>query len=135
MPRSTAVSIDHSDGHAFPDRGTIYYSPNSSRAVSVPPYKPQRQRYPFHQGTDSVKTHMQPQWYNFVAAYLSFIPLVPVFDNFIFSCLQSSKIIEFDDVIGNSRWQLIAESCEQWHCLQDRLLLAAQSIDFCSNIL
>jgi hypothetical protein len=69
MPRSTAVSIDHSDGHAFLDKGTIYYSPNSSQAVSVPPYEPQRQRYPFHH--DIVQKYVGTMLRYLVLLYLS----------------------------------------------------------------
>ena len=122
----TTFRLPHSNGHALLDNGTIYYSPNCARTIQVPPYKSNiSRRYFFRYWTDTAEAYMQPDWWSTSAGYLSFITLVPAFDNFVFSCLKNVEISVFYDSDDQPRWRLDVDTCEQWQILQDRLILVA----------
>ena len=126
IPGPTTYRLHHSNGLVFLDNGTIYYSPNCSRTITIPPYESNlSRRYPFRHWTDTIDTYLRPRWWSISAGYLSFLPLVHVFDNFVFDCLKKVDIVEFRDHNGQQRWKLEVEKCEQWQVLQDRLILVA----------
>ena len=97
----TTYHLHHSNGLVFLDNGTIYYSPNCSRTITIPPYESNlSRRYPFCHWTDTIDTYLRPRWWSISAGYLSFLPLVHVFDNFVFDCLKKVDIVEFRDHNG-----------------------------------
>ncbi|KIM35115.1 hypothetical protein M413DRAFT_79731 [Hebeloma cylindrosporum] len=71
-------SFDYAQGKVVIQHGTIFYSPNCTRAVNIPP-QPTHSSDPFKQPRLNTSMFKQPVWWSQDWAWLSFIPLAPSF--------------------------------------------------------
>lgn len=102
-----SLNFDYINGSVVIQHGTIFYSPNCSRAVDLPcqmPHMPD----PFKQPRLNTSMFKQPIWWSGGWAWLSFIPLAPSFLFTSFEPLCHMPRIEevdfsFIDSSGESR--------------------------------
>ena len=74
-----AHTFDYSNGSAIVVQGRIiYYSPNCTRPVVIPPH-PVYPSDPFHHCHLDASMFKQPVWWSYGWAWQSFIPLSPSF--------------------------------------------------------
>lgn len=89
MSLSAQSPIDHSKGHAFLHNGNLYYSPNSSRHITIPERPTGTgSRYRFHKKDAHWERFHDPQWWTLEYCFLSFVPLRPSFQGETFSTLR-----------------------------------------------
>ncbi|KAF8180869.1 hypothetical protein BJ912DRAFT_929191 [Pholiota molesta] len=72
---SNNIGIDWSQAGAFVQDGTIFYSPNCSRTVVIPPHATTQS--PFCHDVLDTKDFKQPVWWTDVYGWQSFIPTSP----------------------------------------------------------
>ncbi|KAF8961303.1 hypothetical protein BDZ97DRAFT_1592947, partial [Flammula alnicola] len=79
--------LDRSQGFAQIIDGRVFYSPNSSRIITVPPRISDPETYirTIRQDTQYLN---KPQWWSYMLAYLPFIPLNPQFSGEPLECLS-----------------------------------------------
>lgn len=70
--------FDYSKGNAFICDGYLYYSPNCSRRVVIPPPQPYTQD-PFEARHLHGSQFRQPVWWTSSWGWLAFVPLAPIF--------------------------------------------------------
>ncbi|KAF9472480.1 hypothetical protein BDN70DRAFT_818581 [Pholiota conissans] len=129
----SAIEFDWSQGRAFVQDGTIFYSPNCSRTVVVP--ASESIQSPFNHEHLNASIFRQPVWWSDVYGWQSFIPLAPSYASVPFEpfCWMP-RIVEADVLVdGNScmmekRFQMNSKDYSIW-TEQERLLTeAAQRI-------
>ena len=73
-----AQTFDYSNGSVVVQGGIIYYSPNCTRPVVIPP-RPVYPSDPFRHRRLDASMFKQPVWWSYGWAWQSFIPLSPSF--------------------------------------------------------
>jgi hypothetical protein len=109
-----------SKGFAFLHDGTIYYSPNSTRRVFVPP-PTDTSIYQFSRKFARLDRFQQPQWWSEPYGFLAFVPLIPKFDGLVFGCLR--EILAYIHLSIDGKHVLCPEKVAQWEDLEDLLFL------------
>ena len=122
MSRTTKPEIDHSRGHAFLHNGDIYYSPNSSRPISVS-MRTSGSRYRFNTKEAYWERFCQPEWWTAAYCFLSFVPLRPSFEGESFGSLRD--IVPYIKPDRQGHFQLDADKAADWIQLQDSLIYVA----------
>ena len=108
--------MSDSKGFAFLHDGTIFYSPNSTRRVIVPP-RTDTAVYQFTRKNARLDRFQQPQWWSEPYGFLAFIPLLPSFDGAAFSCLR--EILAYVRPSIDGKFVLSPEKVAQWKDLED----------------
>jgi hypothetical protein len=82
-------SVDRSNGQVLVLNGDLYYSPNCTRRVALPPpdVDQGRERNIFQYREVILQHFHQPRWWTLPFGWISFIPLQPQFVGFPFDCL------------------------------------------------
>ena len=88
-----APAFDYTNGSAVVQHGVIYYSPNCTRPVVIPP-SPTYSSDPFRQPRLNSTMFKQPVWWSHGWAWQSFIPLAPSFTLSPFGSLCAMPRIE-----------------------------------------
>lgn len=113
-------NIDHTNGHAFLHDGDIFYSPNSSRHITIPK-QTISPPYPFPARTTRIESFLEPRWWSEPYPYFPFVPLCPSFSGPAFGDLQNSSITFEDGVDSHS---LNRHYIERWTQIEDGLIQA-----------
>lgn len=114
-------------GLAFLHDGVIYYSPNCSRHVIVPP-RTGPGEYRFSRENAQLGRFQHPQWWTAPYGYLAFVPLIPKFDGAVFGCLHEivAHICPSWEHCGS--FVLRPAKAAEWLDLQDLLILVSSLI-------
>jgi hypothetical protein len=112
--------MDSSKHLAFLQDSVIYYSPNCTRHVFVPP-RIESMPYQFTQENAWLNHFQHPRWWTPPYGYLAFVPLIPKFDGAAFGCLRD--IIQHICLNVNGKFVLRPEKAVEWMELQDLLIL------------
>ena len=118
----------YSKGFAFLHDGIIYYSPNSTRRVVVPP-RTDTAIYQFTRTNARLDRFHQPQWWTEPYGFLAFVPLIPNFDGAAFGCLRDilTHVCSSYEHIG--MFVLSPEKVSQWMDLEDLLFLISSLLN------
>lgn len=111
--------MNHQNGSAFLHDGALYYSPNCSRNVQVPPTE--IHGYRFHARTAHLEQFLQPQWWTDAYGFLSFLVLKPYFDGAALKCLHRfmDSIVRDDE---KGKFGLCDERLSQWKFVEDCII-------------
>jgi hypothetical protein len=133
MPSS--ITFDWTQGRAFVQEGTIFYSPNSSRTVMIPTRASTNS--PFEGVRIDATLFKQPVWWTDVYGWQSFIPLAPSFTSSPFEpfCWMP-RIIEVDVLIDpcsysserQRRYQMHPDDSLKWAQHERLIVEAAEQI-------
>ena len=113
-------SMSDSKGFAFLQDNTIYYSPNSTCHVFVPP-QTDTMIYQFMQKNARLNCFQQPQWWTQPNGFLTFVPFIPNFNGAAFGCLH--EILAYVHPSINGKFVLSPENVAQWKDLEDLIFL------------
>ena len=108
--------MGYTQGFAFLQDGTIYYSPNSTRRVFVPP-RTDTKIYQFTRKNARLDRFQHSQWWSEPYGFLAFVPLIPHFDGAAFGCLH--EILAYIGPSINGESVLSPEKVAQWKYLED----------------
>ncbi|KAF8814035.1 hypothetical protein BYT27DRAFT_7250444 [Phlegmacium glaucopus] len=121
--------IDHSKGRAFLQNRIIYYSPNSTRPITVPTRTAEmNSSYRFHHKDALWQGFHDPQWWTLPYCFLGFVPLRPSFEGDTFESLRD--IVSF--MVGpdcDGQYYLHEDKMALWTELQDRLFYISHLLD------
>lgn len=124
----------HANGRVFLQNGTIYYSPNSKRSVTIPP-PTVHITSPFQHARLDVTMFKHPVWWTDVWGWLSFIPLSPSFLSAPFQPFCSMPLIQrvkFATVVANDKqlnqifYKMSDDKIQQWKKYEHLIVQAAQ---------
>jgi hypothetical protein len=130
------LNFDYSNGSAVVQNGVIYYSPNSSRPVVIPP-RPVHSPDPFRQLRLNSFMFKQPIWWSDRWAWLSFIPLAPSFTFTPFQPLCAMPRIEeltllypgqSGDIRRVTRYRMVEDEIQRWNVEEKRIIQVARVI-------
>ena len=122
----------HKNGIVFINDGTIFYSPNSSRIVKIPPSGINE---PFKQPRLNVDMFKQPVWWSMPWGWQSFIPLSPSFTSSPFEIFCWMPHVEEVTVVRNmpsresqmeKRYQMSQEDISAWKYRENLITNAAK---------
>jgi hypothetical protein len=115
------IEVDHSRGRAFISEGVMYYSPNCTRQVEVPPRFDGS--YRFEKYKAYLNRFQTPAWWTTAYGFLSFVPLLPSFSGAAFGCLRDfSSAIEEKWYPDYEEYALEAGKATQWLELETGLI-------------
>lgn len=129
-------AFDYSKGKAVVQHGTIFYSPNCTRPVDIPP-QPIHESDPFKYERLNVSMFKQPVWWSQGWAWQSFIPLAP---SFLFTpfeplcAMPRIEEVEFSFVAPSGdtetqiRFRMPEDDIRRWVREEGRLVNAAHLI-------
>jgi hypothetical protein len=132
---SSPIKFDWSQGRAFVQEGTIFYSPNCSRTVLIPARASTLS--PFETNRLEASLFKQPVWWTDVYGWQSFIPLAPSYTSSPFEpFVWMPRIVEVDvpvDPLSMSekqerRFVMHPEDCFVWTERERLLTEAAERI-------
>lgn len=109
--------IDHSQGHSFLHDGTIFYLPNCSHKITIPP-RTLNLPYPFPAWTTRIHSFLTPRWWRTPYPYLPFVPLRPSFSG-VFAVLENLSLTFQDEKHAHS---LDTHVIENWMQVEDQLI-------------
>ena len=121
-----------SKGFAFLHDGTIYYSPNSTRHVFVPP-RTDPGIYQFEKKNAQLDRFQHPQWWTEPYGFLAFVPLIPSFEGAAFGCLR--EIVAYIHQSVDGKFVLRPEKVAQWKDLEDLIFLVSSLLKHQSKFL
>ncbi|RXW13326.1 hypothetical protein EST38_g12528 [Candolleomyces aberdarensis] len=111
--RSLALS-SYGRIYELADRGT-YFSPNSTRNVSLPERPSNLEADLFRRPGAMLKDLQRPLWYDLSYPYLPFIPVHPFFDDLMCAPLCRQLELEEDFVQGaDGWWELPDDVVKEW---------------------
>jgi hypothetical protein len=119
------------DGIVFIQNGTIFYSPNSSRLVKIPP---SCNNEPFKQPRLNIAMFKQPVWWSMSWGWQSFVPLSPSFTSSPFEAFCWMPHIEEVHIFSNlpsgveKRYQMAQDDILNWKHRETLITEAAQII-------
>ena len=129
-------AFNYSNGSVVIQNGTIYYSPNCTRPVVIPP-RPTFSSDPFCQTRLNASTFRQPVWWSHGWAWQSFVPLSPSFVFTPFESLCAMPRIEevgfyFDSPSGETqreiRFRMNELDVRRWTMEEERIVKVARVI-------
>lgn len=121
-------TLDHSKGHAFLHEGVVYYSPNSSRRITIPERPGLLSRYLFNKREALWEHFYNPQWWTQEYCFLGFLPLRPLFEGDTFGSLR--LILPYlTGPDSNGRFYLHEDKVAEWKQLQDWLFYVSALLD------
>ena len=115
-------------GHVFLDKGVIYYSPNCSCQIKVPP---KSMGYFFHPSKDVLSDYLEPTWWSPLSRYVVFITAIPLFNRLMFGVLHNivSHIQCSTLVDGQTeQYYLDVAKVNDWTNLETKLLAAVAAM-------
>jgi hypothetical protein len=135
-------AFDYSNGSAIMQNGLIYYSPNCTRPVVIPPCLVYSSD-PFHQPCLDASMFRQPVWWSHGWAWQSFVHLAPSFVFTPFKSLCTMPRIEevtffFDGPSGQiqreTRFRMNKYDIRCWFMEEERIINVAHVIQLCYGI-
>ncbi|KDR66683.1 hypothetical protein GALMADRAFT_147735 [Galerina marginata CBS 339.88] len=127
MPDFRKQPVDHSNGHIFRTvEGDIFYSPNSSRLVDVPPLS-ERMRYPFSVREAKLDHFLQPRWWTEAFGFLAFVNRRPSFDDMSFSCIRDI-VPHVGETMDGNKYSLFPYKVKEWLQLQDIMIVTTHTL-------
>jgi len=90
----TSNTMDFSKGSAFVQNGVLYYSPNCSKPVVIPPQKDYGASFPFDQPRLLASLFRQPLWWTSFWGWVGFVPMAPSFISVPFETFCWMPVIE-----------------------------------------
>jgi hypothetical protein len=120
------------DGIVFIQNGTIFYSPNSSRLVKIPPMC---DKDPFKQARLNIAMFKQPVWWSMSWGWQSFIPLSPSFTSSPFETFCWMPRVQAVDIFCNlpsgekqmeRRYQMAQDDIFKWKHQESLITNAVQ---------
>jgi hypothetical protein len=129
------ISFDWSQGRAFVQEGTIFYSPNCSRTVLIPMQVSTTS--PFYGTRIDASLFKQPVWWTDVYGWQSFIPLAPSFTSSPFEPFcWVPRIVEVDVLVNphstsgerQRRYQMHPDDALLWSERERLIVEAAERI-------
>ncbi|KAF8189076.1 hypothetical protein BJ912DRAFT_1106291, partial [Pholiota molesta] len=127
--------FDWSQGHAFVQEGTIFYSPNCSRTVLIPTEASTHS--PFNLKHLDASEFKQPVWWTDVYGWQSFIPLAPSYTSSPFEpfcwmprIVEVSALVDPKSASGirERRYEMHPDDCIVWTKREKLLVEAAELI-------
>jgi hypothetical protein len=134
-----AETFDYSNGSVVVQHGIIYYSPNCTRPVVIPP-RPVYSSDPFRQSRLDSSMFKQPIWWSNGWAWLSFIPLSPSFVFTPFEPLCAMPRIEEvtfsysglsglpGDIRRDTKFRMNEDDIQRWKLEEKRIIQVARVI-------
>jgi hypothetical protein len=132
---SPPIQFDWSQGHAFVQEGTIFYSPNCSRTVLIPTEASTHS--PFNLKHLDASEFKQPVWWTDVYGWQSFIPLAPSYTSSPFEpfcwmprIVEVSALVDPKSASGirERRYEMHPDDCIVWTKREKLLVEAAELI-------
>ncbi|KAG6915610.1 hypothetical protein DXG01_010725 [Tephrocybe rancida] len=117
------TSLDKQRGRVLILDGDMYYSPNSSRRVELPPYDEHkgRQHKIFERKDARVEIYHQPRWWTLTFGWVSFVSIKPCFYSSLFEPLAKfpTRYEKFKQKGIEFGYCLPQKFCDDWRHLEE----------------
>jgi hypothetical protein len=121
--------MDFSKGTTFVQNGILYYSPNCTRPVVIPP-QTNHTTSPFNVPRLSASLFRQPIWWSSLWGWVGFIPMAPSFISIPFEPFCWMPVIEKHAPLDHlpTRYRMRQTDVDVWKAKEDLVICAARLI-------